>query len=81
MRRGLRHLVETIRSLVDRIEVSPGLERGRCEVIIVGALARIHENTTAASAGDGGTFLMVAGPDEHYAGLSSRFASATGGSF
>ena len=58
-------VVETIRSLVDRIEVSPGPERGRCEVTIVGALARIlafaHENTTAASAGDGGTFLMVAG--------------------
>jgi site-specific DNA recombinase len=58
-------VVETIRSLVDRIEVTPGLERGHCEVTIVGALAQIlafaHEKTTAASAGDGGTSLMVAG--------------------
>ena len=58
--------VEAIRSLVDRIEVSAGLERGRCEVTIAGALAQIlafaNEKTTAtASAGDGGTFLMVAG--------------------
>ena len=33
--------VEIIRSLIDRIEVHPGQERGRCEVIIVGALAQI----------------------------------------
>ncbi len=33
--------VEIIRSLLDRIEVRPGQERGRCEVIIVGALAQI----------------------------------------
>jgi hypothetical protein len=57
--------VEIIRSLIDRIEVHPGQERGRCEVIIVGALAQIlafaQQKTTAASSGDGGTFLMVAG--------------------
>ena len=57
--------VETIRSLVDRIEVSPSPEQSHCEVTIEGVLARIlafaHEKTTAASMGDGGTFLMVAG--------------------
>jgi hypothetical protein len=57
--------VEIIRSLLDRIEVHPGQERGRCEVMIVGALAQIigfaHQKTTAAAWGDGGTFLMVAG--------------------
>jgi site-specific DNA recombinase len=58
-------VLETIRSLVDRIDVMPGRKRGHCEVTIVGALAQIlafaHEKTTAASRGDGGTFLMVAG--------------------
>jgi hypothetical protein len=57
--------VEIIRSLLDRIEVRPGQERGHCEVIIVGALAQIlafaQQKTTAASSGDGGTLLMVAG--------------------
>jgi site-specific DNA recombinase len=58
-------VVEIIRSLIDRIEIHPGKERGRCEVLIVGALAQIidfaHQKTTAASSGDGGTSLMVAG--------------------
>jgi site-specific DNA recombinase len=58
-------VVDTIRSLIDRIEVRPGQMRGRCEVIIVGALAQVlafaQQKTTAASSGDGGTFLMVAG--------------------
>ena len=57
--------VEIICSLLDRIEVRPGQKRGRCEVIIVGALAQIlafaQQKPTAASSGDGGTFLMVAG--------------------
>jgi len=57
--------VEIIRSLIDRIEVHPGQERGHCEVVIVGALAQIlafaQQKTTAAASGDGGTFLMVAG--------------------
>jgi site-specific DNA recombinase len=57
--------VEIIRSLLDRIEIHPGQERGHCEVLIVGALAQIiafaQQKTTAASPGDGGTFLMVAG--------------------
>ncbi len=57
-------VVETIRSLIDRIEVVPGRARGHCEVTIVGALAKIlafGQRTTAASAGGGGTSLMVAG--------------------
>jgi site-specific DNA recombinase len=58
-------VVEIIRSLIDRIEVHPGKERGHCEVLIVGALAQIiafaQQKTTAASSGDGGTSLMVAG--------------------
>ena len=57
--------VEIIRSLLDRIEVHPGQKRGHCDVIIVGALAKIlafaQQKTTAASWGDGGTSLMVAG--------------------
>ena len=57
-------VVETIRSLVDRIEILPGEARGRCEVTIVGALAQIlafAQKTTATSTGGGGTSLMVAG--------------------
>jgi site-specific DNA recombinase len=57
--------VEIIRSLIDRIEVHPRQERGRCDVVVVGALAQIlafaQQKTTAASSGGGGTFLMVAG--------------------
>jgi site-specific DNA recombinase len=57
--------VDIIRSLINRIEVHPAQERGHCKVIIVGALAQIlafaQQKTTAASSGDGGTFLMVAG--------------------
>ena len=52
-------------SLIERIDVHPGAERGRCEVIIVGALAQIlaftQQQTTAVPGGDDGTFLMVAG--------------------
>jgi site-specific DNA recombinase len=57
--------VEIVRSLIDRIEIHPGKERGHCDVIVVGVLAQIlafaQQKTTAASSGDGGTFLMVAG--------------------
>jgi hypothetical protein len=60
------HAVELIRSLLDRVEVHPSQERGRCEVIIVGALAQLlafaQQKTTAASPGDGGTFLMSQPP-------------------
>jgi site-specific DNA recombinase len=58
-------VVEIIRSLIDRIEIHPGEERGHCEVLIVGALAQIiafaQQKTTAASSRGGGTSLMVAG--------------------
>ena len=57
-------VLETIRSLVDRIDVMPGRKRGHCEVTIVGALAQIlafAQKTTAALTGGGGTSLMVAG--------------------
>ena len=57
--------VEIIRSLIERIEIHPGQQRGHCEIIIVAALAQIlafaQQKTTAAPFGDGGTFLMVAG--------------------
>ena len=58
--------VEIIRSLVERIDVlHPGAERVDRTVVLVGALAQIlaftQQQTTAASGGDGGTFLMVAG--------------------
>src|SRR5262249_8660982 len=58
-------VVDIIRSLIDRIEVHPGRERGHCEVVIVGALAQIlafaQQKTTAVPSRDSGTFLMVAG--------------------
>jgi site-specific DNA recombinase len=57
--------VETIRSLVDRIEISPGQPRGRCEVLVVGALTQVlafaHERKGASKRQAGGTSLMVAG--------------------
>ena len=34
-------VVETVRSLIDRIEIHPGRQRGECEVLLVGALAQI----------------------------------------
>jgi site-specific DNA recombinase len=46
--------IEIIRSLIDRIEVHPGHERGHCEVNIVGALAQIlafAQKTTAVLLG------------------------------
>ena len=58
-------VVETIRSLIDRIEILPGRVRGHCEVTIVGALAQIlafaQQKMTAASTKGDGTSLMVAG--------------------
>jgi hypothetical protein len=58
-------VVGNVRSLIDRIEVHPGQKRGNCGVVVVGALAQIltfdQQKRTAASSGDGSTFLMVAG--------------------
>ena len=57
--------MEIIRSMIDRIEVTAGQERGKAEVILVGALAQIltftQQNKTAASNGSDGRVLMVAG--------------------
>ena len=57
---------EVIRSLIDRVEVHAGERRGKADVVLVGALARILEfaspqSKTAASGGDGGRVLLVAG--------------------
>jgi site-specific DNA recombinase len=57
--------VDIIRSLIDHIEIIPGQKRGQCEIVVVGALAQFlafaQQKATAASSGDDGTFLMVAG--------------------
>ncbi len=57
--------MDLIRSMIDRIEVHAGQERSRPDVILVGALAQIlaftQKSKTAASNGDGGRVLMVAG--------------------
>ena len=57
--------MEIIRTMIDRIEVHAGLERGKPDVILVGALAQIltftQQKQNAASHGDGGRVLMVAG--------------------
>ncbi|MCH8107704.1 MAG: hypothetical protein IIB30_05040 [Chloroflexi bacterium] len=57
--------MELIRSMIEHIEVHAGKERGKPDVILVGALAQIlaftQQNNTAASNGDGGRVLMVAG--------------------
>jgi site-specific DNA recombinase len=57
--------MDIIRSMIERIEVHAGKERGHPDVILHGALARIlaftQQNTTAASNGSDGRVLMVAG--------------------
>ena len=57
--------MDLVRCMVERIEVHEGKERGKPDVILVGALAQIlaftQHKTTAASFGDGGRVLMVAG--------------------
>ena len=57
--------MDVIRSIIERIEVHAGEEPDQPQVILVGALAHIlaftHQNKTAASQGDGGRVLMVAG--------------------
>jgi site-specific DNA recombinase len=62
--------VEIVRSLIDRVEVHPGRERGKCELTVVGALAQIltfaqKKATAGQSRPDGGTSLMVAGARNH----------------
>jgi site-specific DNA recombinase len=55
--------VETIRSLMIRIEVSPGEARGHCDIVVVGALAQVlsFAQRKAGLPSDAGTSLMVAG--------------------
>jgi site-specific DNA recombinase len=57
--------MDLIRSMIDHIEINAGTERGNPEVILVGALAQIlafaQQRKTAASGGDDGRVLMVAG--------------------
>ena len=57
--------MDIIRSLIDRVEVTEGTERGKPEVTLVGALAAIlgyaSQIKTATSDRDGGRVLMVAG--------------------
>ncbi|MCR9074120.1 MAG: recombinase family protein [Alphaproteobacteria bacterium] len=62
--------MEIIRSLIDRIEISPGAKRGHAEVLLVGALASILDyassptaQTQNAASGGGGVcrVLLVAG--------------------
>ena len=57
--------MDLIRSMIDHIEIHVGTERGRPDIILVGALAQIlaftQQNKTAASNGSDGRVLMVAG--------------------
>ena len=56
--------IDIIRSMIERVEVSEGVERSKPSVVLVGDLAAIlayTQNNTAASIGDGGRVLMVAG--------------------
>ena len=57
--------MESIRSLIERIEVFLGKTRGNPDVIVVGALAQIlafgqTKSSTATSLEDDGRVLMVA---------------------
>ena len=56
--------------MIQRIEIHEGKERGKSDVILVGALAQIlaftQQTKTAASfTGDSGRVLMVAGARSH----------------
>ena len=57
--------MDLIRSMIERIEVHEGEERGNPEVILTGGLAQIlvytQQNTAAPDKGDGGRCFMVAG--------------------
>ncbi len=56
--------MDIIRLMIERVEVSEGVERSKPNVVLVGDLAAILayiQNNTAASIGDDGRVLMVAG--------------------
>lgn len=61
--------MDLIRSMIDHIEIHVGPERGKPDVILIGALAQIlaftQQNKTATSNGSGGRVLMVAGALSH----------------
>ena len=59
-----RQAMDIIRSMIERVEVSEGVERSKPNVVLVGDLAAklaCTQNNTAASLGDDGRVLMVAG--------------------
>jgi site-specific DNA recombinase len=57
--------MDIIRSLIDRVEVTEGVERGKPDVVLVGTLAAIlaftQNNTAALISENGGGVLLVAG--------------------
>jgi site-specific DNA recombinase len=57
--------MDIIRSLIDRIEVTEGTERGKPDVVLIGALAAIlaftQKNTAALISENDGRVLLVAG--------------------
>lgn len=57
--------MDIVRTMIDRIEIHTGAERGKPNVILTDALAQIlaftQQNKTAASKGSDGRVLMVAG--------------------
>lgn len=57
--------MDIIRSLIDRIEVTAGVERGKPNVVLIGALAAIlaftQNNNAALISENGGRILLVAG--------------------
>ncbi len=69
--------MEIISSLIDYIVVHDSDTRDKPDVILVGALAAIldytHQNKTAASKGDDGRVLMVAGARKHLYRTSTKY--------
>lgn len=61
--------MDIIRSLIDRIEVTEGTERGKPDVVLIGALAAIlaftQKNTAALISENDGRVLLVAGAHSH----------------
>ena len=57
--------MDIIRSLIDRVVVAEGVERGKPDVVLVGDLAAIlaytQNNTATLISENGGRVLMVAG--------------------
>ena len=68
--------MDIIRSLIDRIEVTEGTERGKPDVVLIGALAAIlaftQNNTAALISENGGRVLLVAGARNRNSRYTSR---------